>query len=92
MRPASADYAVTLRRTSRINRLVRWSLNLLLTSGPEPGRLFSVWPMEAVISDRRSGRVLRVVRNDSSGAEDAVADVTTDVDEMSADAFRRYWL
>jgi len=33
-----------------------------------------------------------VVRNDSSGAEDAVADVTVDVEEMTTDEFRKYWL
>lgn len=92
MRPASAVYDVALRRTSRLNRLSRWVLNVFMATTPETVRPISIWPMEAVISDRASGEVLRVVRNDSSGAEDAVANVVQDVGEMSAEAFRGIWL
>ncbi len=92
MRRASADYEVTLRRTSKINRLARWVMNLFMATTPETGRWFSIWPWDAVILDRRTGEVLRVVRNDSSGAEDAVADVSVDVEEMTTDEFRRHWL
>lgn len=92
MRRASEEYEVTLRRTSRLNHAGRWVLNLLMATTPESGRWFSIWPAEAVISERRTGKQLRVIRNDSSGAEDAVAGVVEDVEEMSAEAFRKLWL
>ena len=91
MRPASDEYVVTIRRTSRLNRLSRWVLNILMATSSEGAGWFSVWPNEAVISERRSGKVVRVVRNDSSGANDAVADVAQDVDEMTVEAFREMW-
>lgn len=91
MPPASDDFAVNIRPTSRLRRLSRWVLNLSMATSAEGAGWFSVWPNEAVISDRRTGKVVRVVRNDSSGAEDAVADVAQDVHEMSAEAFRKTW-
>lgn len=92
MSVASELYRVEVRRTSRLQRLGKWLLNLTMATTPDATRVLVPWDREAVIFDRTTGKQLRVVRNDSSLSEDAVANVVEDVEEMTPDQFERCWL